>query len=280
MNVILAKYTPLFNKLSNLAMQDSLESWSSEKIFYKNINASKDDIPELIELATNIELFDSELEEEMWIPVHAWRILCELRSQTSVFNLIATFDYYYYCDYANDELPEVIASISNADCLEQLSLHIYDKSKNEYSRSMALRTINLIAYHNALSAKQSIDIFVKCLNASDENYIMLNTFLIDSLIDLKAISAIDDIRHAFDKNIVNMSFTGDIEDVEIALSLRTMRDTDPPEFLLSRDSNNENEFDVIYPKKIGRNDQCPCDSGKKYKKCCLDNEDNTVDASR
>ncbi|RIZ72161.1 MAG: DUF1186 domain-containing protein [Methylococcales bacterium] len=22
--------------------------------------------------------------------------------------------------------------------------------------------------------------------------------------------------------------------------------------------------------KIGRNDPCPCDSGKKYKKCCLD----------
>lgn len=23
---------------------------------------------------------------------------------------------------------------------------------------------------------------------------------------------------------------------------------------------------------IGRNDQCPCGSGKKYKKCCLNNE--------
>jgi len=23
------------------------------------------------------------------------------------------------------------------------------------------------------------------------------------------------------------------------------------------------------PKKIGRNDPCPCGSGKKYKKCCL-----------
>ena len=24
--------------------------------------------------------------------------------------------------------------------------------------------------------------------------------------------------------------------------------------------------------KVGRNDLCPCDSGKKYKKCCLPNE--------
>ena len=25
-------------------------------------------------------------------------------------------------------------------------------------------------------------------------------------------------------------------------------------------------------KKIGRNDKCPCDSGKKYKQCCLPKE--------
>tara|TARA_R100000008_G_C3508505_1_gene127530 strand:+ start:490 stop:699 length:210 start_codon:yes stop_codon:yes gene_type:complete len=26
---------------------------------------------------------------------------------------------------------------------------------------------------------------------------------------------------------------------------------------------------VVSNKKIGRNDKCPCNSGKKYKKCCL-----------
>ena len=30
---------------------------------------------------------------------------------------------------------------------------------------------------------------------------------------------------------------------------------------------------VVKPKKIGRNDPCPCGSGKKYKKCCM-NKDN------
>lgn len=28
--------------------------------------------------------------------------------------------------------------------------------------------------------------------------------------------------------------------------------------------------------KLGRNDPCPCGSGKKYKKCCIDRE-NTLD---
>jgi len=25
-----------------------------------------------------------------------------------------------------------------------------------------------------------------------------------------------------------------------------------------------------FPKEIGRNDPCPCGSGKKYKKCCME----------
>ncbi len=29
-----------------------------------------------------------------------------------------------------------------------------------------------------------------------------------------------------------------------------------------------------YNKKIGRNDLCPCGSGKKFKKCCINNDNN------
>lgn len=34
-----------------------------------------------------------------------------------------------------------------------------------------------------------------------------------------------------------------------------------------------------FPEKIGRNDPCPCNSGKKYKKCCL-NKDYTLTETR
>jgi uncharacterized protein YecA (UPF0149 family) len=29
-----------------------------------------------------------------------------------------------------------------------------------------------------------------------------------------------------------------------------------------------NRIPVVAPEKIGRNEECPCGSGKKYKKCC------------
>jgi len=35
------------------------------------------------------------------------------------------------------------------------------------------------------------------------------------------------------------------------------------------DFNATNVIDMKTRQKIGRNDPCPCGSGKKYKKCCL-----------
>jgi preprotein translocase subunit SecA len=36
----------------------------------------------------------------------------------------------------------------------------------------------------------------------------------------------------------------------------------------TRGGGNSKQVEKIYGKKIGRNDTCPCGSGKKYKHCC------------
>jgi len=41
------------------------------------------------------------------------------------------------------------------------------------------------------------------------------------------------------------------------------------ENLFSNDNNEDEEDLIVIPKKIGRNEPCPCGSGKKYKKCCF-----------
>ena len=40
----------------------------------------------------------------------------------------------------------------------------------------------------------------------------------------------------------------------------------------SRDENTQVGACIVKEKKIGRNDPCPCGSGKKYKKCCGANQ--------
>jgi hypothetical protein len=266
----------LFNKLSNLKMPHEIKMWSPKKKFYNDLNISHENIPELITLATNIKLFDSEFEEELWIPVHAWRILCELHAKEAASSLIKMFDNSYDGDYASEELPTVIVSIAGGTCLDQLSLHALDKSKHLDSRKMALRAIELTANEHKSTTDQCIEILDNCLNESDGDWPSFNGFLIWILIDLNAVSKINTISKAFNEDIVDLTMVGDLEDVEMALGLRKVRDTNPPRFPHSDLSYffndiNETETNTSYKTKIGRNDPCPCGSNKKYKKCCIDN---------
>nr|WP_272940578.1 SEC-C metal-binding domain-containing protein [Aeromonas veronii] len=42
-----------------------------------------------------------------------------------------------------------------------------------------------------------------------------------------------------------------------------------PDFLAQRRERPARSQPVVAPIKIGRNEPCPCGSGKKYKQCCL-----------
>ena len=107
---------------------------------YSHLDINKEDIAELIELACSLDLYYSDLEEEYWIPVHAWRILCELDANEAVEPLISIFDKYEDddCDILDIELPKVVASLSKGKHLKILSDILNDKSKNRNSRILAL----------------------------------------------------------------------------------------------------------------------------------------------
>ena len=55
--------------------------------------------------------------------------------------------------------------------------------------------------------------------------------------------------------------------IEIALDQRLMLHGKKPVFSEEDEEEPESRRPVI-PAKVGRNDPCPCGSGKKYKKCC------------
>ena len=113
-----------------------------------------------------------------------------------------------------------------------------------------------------------------CLNKSDGNWGTFNGLIVASLASLKAASKIDVIKKAFNDDIIELFIAGDLEDVEMSLGLRKKRDTPKRKYFLERfgrllgDLDN-GESDASCARKIGRNDKCPCGSGKKYKKCCI-----------
>ena len=73
-----------------------------------------------------------------------------------------------------------------------------------------------------------------------------------------------------------LDIAGDLEDVEIELGVRDKRDTPRRNYFLEKHpwlNNIKDNIDIQFTRKnkLVRNDICPCGSGKKYKKCCIDN---------
>jgi preprotein translocase subunit SecA len=103
-------------------------------------------------------------------------------------------------------------------------------------------------------------------NCHDQSTNNLAGMAISALLKLNAIEEIDVIRDAFERECVELGIAGDIEDVEIGFGIRMQRSTPRPRY-------HDDLFGIAsiindFP-KAGRNDPCPCGSGKKFKKCCL-----------
>jgi hypothetical protein len=146
----------------------------------------------------------------------------------------------------------------------------------------AIKCLEEIAKRHPSSRDECVGILAHRLDGGADNDPTVNGFLISALIDLGAVETMDIIRHAFDKQVVDLSVAGDVEDVELELGVRTRRSTPRPVYhpffgqplsgLMGGGSDATASTNIeasAGPRKVGRNDPCPCGSGKKYKKCCL-----------
>ncbi len=172
-------------------------------------------------------------------------------------------------DWVNEELPVVMGMIGS-QAIQKLSAYLNDEKNGEFARIAAACSISMIGKNEEDARKDCVQILSCQLAKYKKNSTSLNAFLISYLSDLDAVEAINLIREAFTHDRVDCMVMGDIEDVEIAMGLRDRRISDRKRFNPFGIGNDG----VSQPqKKIGRNEPCPCGSGKKYKKCCLGKED-------
>jgi len=75
---------------------------------------------------------------------------------------------------------------------------------------------------------------------------------------------VDTIKLMFNAKVVNQGEGQEGRSREMVKNVRTSG----PEKVTSGDSSKSSRPEPIRSEKIGRNDPCPCGSGKKYKKCC------------
>ncbi len=214
---------------------------------------------------------------EVWAPMHAWRALGQLGVQEAVAPLLGFLRTSEDDEAVSEELPVVFGMIGPA-AVPHIAAFLSDRSNPPSPAATAMAGLREIVARHPECRDDCVDILARVLEPHAASDPVVNGFAVWTLIDLAAVEAIDVMRDAFRRRAVDLSLVGDEEDVEIALGLRKRRTTPapnyhigPPGWLDQPHAGGIQPGTRVLPQdgKVGRNDPCPCGSGKKYKKCCL-----------
>jgi len=264
---------------------------------YTALGILADAVPELIRMATDDALNDGPRGSKLvWAPVHAWRALGQLRAPEAIAPLLTLFQRADNSDdWVMSDLPEALALIG-ASAIEPIANYLADTTRGEWARATAADALGHIGQAHPELRAECVTRVTAQLEKFAEQSETLNAFLIAPLWDLGAVDAISVIERAFASGRVDESVNGDLEDVQIHFKLKAKREHPPKpnrlikmneEFtglkdkLHALEQENDEQGEVLdeltfgrepepylASPKIGRNQPCPCGSGKKYKKCC------------
>lgn len=243
---------------------------------YDEFKFTQDDIDELIELAIdssynliNYQEYKELVERFFYATIHAVNILGKIKAVESIDFILKKMEEE---GEENEYFLEAFVSyvtnmgINGLDFFEK---YIFEKPEL-YELISIFDGIDYMLEEEPNSVCRIEEIMLRYLKNEKTHPVPLS-FAISTLINIGENKHIDLIRETFKTKDVDTLLRGDIEDIEIALGLREKRDTNNSVELMFEEMMNRNRTlqSQISEPKIGRNDPCPCGSGKKYKKCCL-----------
>lgn len=205
---------------------------------YLELGLGPEHIPDLLRMLADNELFDPELlkegaeKPEGWAPHHAMRALGQLRDVSAVEPLLNQSERLIDYDeglgeWGMEELPEVYGLIGPA-AIPALTAYIADKSHGVDSRTNAATGLEKIAEMHPEAREEIVAALTRQLESAQENDPRLNAFIIDNLINLKAVDAAPVIERAFATDSVDMDIAGDWDDVQAALGLKPRQELPSP----------------------------------------------------
>jgi hypothetical protein len=230
-------------------------------------------VPLLIDMACNMELHRTDVtRKDVWGPVHAWSALGQLRAESAIDPLLRLALRLDDDDFLGTELPDVLGTIGPA-AIEPVTAFIADHATRAFAVGLGVDSLKEIGSRHPETRDDCVRRIVALLGSDAPTDKKGKGFAVGALLDLKAVESIDAMRDAFNRGAVEIGIAGDLEDAEIDLGLRVKRVSPKPNYQSAM------ELPVFPPRdrlaaptpklaKVGRNDPCPCGSGKKYKKCC------------
>jgi len=252
-----------------------------------------------INMADNGECSDNLLS----FPIHAIYILGELKAEEALNDVLETFMQgeefieFWYHDFMTDHFWQTLFHIAGKQ-LEALKHFIMLPGIWRHARTEISTCVQQIAFHQPERKEEVIqwfrEVFRLIAQASLKDNIIDSDFLgyaIWNAIEIRDPELIPEMKKLFDLGYVSTGICGDFEEIEQDIH-EPARDCDKKNLLniyenyeqaISTSSDYKvDEDDFIFEKKVpfraevktGRNDPCPCGSGKKFKKCCFEKHQN------
>ncbi|RLG14327.1 MAG: hypothetical protein DRN71_03255 [Candidatus Nanohalarchaeota archaeon] len=213
-------------------------------------------------------------EERSWAPVHAIHILAIIKTKEALELLLDIIR--YRGNDLDDWLTETVPSLLYAfgeDAIETLKEFTRDETLDTFVRSSASAALFALSKKYPSHKDDIKEHLLKLLNTTADR--TFTSLVIIEIARYHDPSMLPEIQNAFDEKRTDEILI-QIEDVNSILTDNTydeynMHTKDPLEHFSRKEI--ERFHKMYYAKaepdeKVGRNDPCPCGSGKKYKKCC------------
>lgn len=205
-------------------------------------------------------------------------------------------------DAITEDLGRILASVYDGDP-EPLQRLIENPAANQYARGEALIAVSILVFYQQMTREFAIDYMKQLLNdkLSDTNY-YVNSEIVRCCNVLYPEEVYEDIQRLYERDEVETFFI-EMDDIEHTLKetkedvhrryqqtlqYQYVHDTiaDLQGWAFFNQSGNQtwlepepaakpdmsirkpNYNPAVKVEKTGRNEPCPCGSGKKYKKCC------------
>jgi uncharacterized protein YecA (UPF0149 family) len=243
-------------------------------------------------------------EEECFFACHAVYLLGELEADEALDAILDTlrqgsdFLQFWYFDLLTEDFWETLLK-TGKNQLDKLQDFVLTPDIDTYARAEVVGSVSQLALHYQERRKEVIDWFdtvMGAITAADADSGIIdsdfNGFLVWEAVELQGVELMDQIEQLYESGYVTEGIAGSFEDIKKDID-RKPEYEQKKEFTsifekydeLNRFKSSKNSKETVFPRydepvrvtpkpdvpfpKTGRNDPCPCGSGKKYKKCCM-----------
>lgn len=199
---------------------------------YSEYGFTQEHVPELIRMAGDDSLHWADSDSaEVWAPVHAWRVLGQLKATEAVEPLLQLLHTYRDSDWVQEEIPRIMEMIG-PPALPALRNYLSPPEHGDFPRVAAANGVSLIGAAYPDRREECVEILTRQLQEFEANEETLNAFLISYLGDLKAVESADTIEKAYAAERVDLTILGDWEDAQIELGLLSKRKTPARNYIM------------------------------------------------